>query len=128
MRDQTGRGRGKRKLLLTMAPLVASAAVMTAGAFTDAATAATTAAGSHTTPDTAASTSTAQVAAAPAYSKSGGAAWALANVNGTYNAFSDDCTDSSPGRWPRVAVIRSPILRRSFSPTAPTITTGTTSR
>ena len=93
MRDQAGRGRGKRKLLLTKAALVASAAVMTAGAFTDAATAATTSTGSHTTPATATSTSGAQVAAAPAYSKSGAVAWALANVNGTYNAFSDDCTD-----------------------------------
>jgi cell wall-associated NlpC family hydrolase len=93
MREQTGHGRGKRKLQLTAAALLASAAVMTAGAFTDAATAATTSTGSHTTPAIAASTSGAQVAAAPAYSNSSAVAWALANVNGTYNEFSDDCTD-----------------------------------
>jgi cell wall-associated NlpC family hydrolase len=93
MHEQAGHGPGKRKLRLTAAALLASTAVMTAGAFTDAATAATTSTDSHTTPAIAAAASGAQVSAAPAYSKSSAVAWALANVKGTYNGFSDDCTD-----------------------------------
>jgi Putative amidase domain len=72
---------------------MASAAVTAAGAFTDAASAATTSPGAHTPPVAAARTSGTRASAAPADSRGGAVAWALASVNGACNAFSDDGTD-----------------------------------
>jgi cell wall-associated NlpC family hydrolase len=72
------------------AVLSASAMAMLAGAFTDSAVAGTT---SKAVPATTAVAATARVSAQPAYSRGGAVAWALANVNGSYDAFSDDCTD-----------------------------------
>jgi Putative amidase domain len=82
----------KRRIRLAATLLFASTAVALAGAFTDSATASAATAAPHARA-AAAVTSRAQAAAVPQYSKKSAVAWALANVNGTYNAFSDDCTD-----------------------------------
>lgn len=83
--------RKSRLAAIAVVPFV-SATVMLAGAVTGAGPAAA-AVNSAKSPATMAVASSSQVTARPQYSKGSAVAWALANVGGTYNAFSDDCTD-----------------------------------
>jgi cell wall-associated NlpC family hydrolase len=88
-------GPQKRRARLASALLFTSTAVMLAGVFTDSgpAMAATASPASPHARVAGAVASRTQAATQPQYSKKSAVAWALANVNGTYNAFSDDCTD-----------------------------------
>ena len=81
-----------RKIRLAAIVITLIMSAVLAGVFTGTGTAvaATTSAAA---PAAAAVTSSAQISARPQYSKGSAVAWALANVHGTYNSFSDDCTD-----------------------------------
>jgi cell wall-associated NlpC family hydrolase len=88
MNHETAKRLGR--LAPVMAALTVSVTVMLAGAFTGTAAAAAT---SPASPAAKAVTASAQIPARPQYSRGSAVSWALANLNGTYNAFSDDCTD-----------------------------------